>query len=211
MSGQPVESGTLAGGGESLSRHGGGFARRGFLVALAVAFAGVVTLAHRAGHPLQRSEAAAEAVNPGAPRQEVLAVLIASSTCAGSKVSGFHRAVHVIAEKLDREAEEQHLTPLLVGVSVDNSVEQGIKFLSGLGDFNEVIAGMYLRNLGVQQYISGPFPGPLIYPQILILTRTTQLRKGVMTFSNERVIERAVGADKIIALSQEKSLMRQEN
>ena len=90
-------------------------------------------------------------------------------------------------------------------------MKSGLGFLAGLAHFDEVVSGMSVRNLGVEQYIDGAPPGPLAYPQVLILRRITQVATGAVSFRNERVVERAVGAYKIIALAKQESLLSQKN
>lgn len=183
------------------------FSRRVFLIALALSLAGVATVPRGSNEPRPTAVNRATSVDPEKPRDEVLAVLIASSACPGSKVPGFRRAVHVIALKLHADAQQRHLSVFMVGVALDDSVEQGLHFLSALGRFDEVVAGMYARNLAVQEYIAGPFPGPLTVPQMVILRRTTQFSHGRVTFANARVLYRAVGGDKIVALSRRSALL----
>lgn len=182
--------------------------RRTFLVALGLSLAGVLAISPRERARTPAGSTSAVTGEYFAPHREVLAVLIASSTCAGSQVRGFDHAIRNIRSKLEREAKKQGLRPFLVGVALDASVKQGTAFLSRLAPFNEVVAGMFSSNLGVQHYIDGPYPGRLIFPQLLIVRRTTQLGAGgIVRFSHERLLIRVVGADKIIAFSNRRAVL----
>jgi hypothetical protein len=136
------------------------------------------------------------------PVQELLIVLIASSTCHGSHVDGFAEAVGKLASRMEIEAEERGMKPYLVGVALDRSIVDGMEFLSQLGSFDQVVVGMNWSNLGVQHYIEALSTGPAVVPQLLVLERTVLISDMKVDFLAEHVVVRAVGANEIISLSE---------
>lgn len=127
------------------------------------------------------------------PGQELVFVVIGSSSCAWSRLSETANLVREARDSLVARTEASHVTLATVGVAKDNIPERGIRHLRRFGRFDEVMTGRGWRNAGVLRYIYNDFPGPAVTPQVLVIARELARSGGQWEIADERVLVRKAG------------------
>ena len=139
---------------------------------------------------------------------ETVLVFIGSSTCSGIYAPGLRGALKKVRTTLGRQALDQGTSFVSIGISTDWEVPLGIRLLDRLGPFDEIVVGRKNLNTGALRYVWRDFPGPPIFPQLVILDREVLLEP-VYSVARERVRVRKAGARSIISWAKSLSAMIQ--
>jgi hypothetical protein len=131
--------------------------------------------------------------------KELLAVFIASSTCGASQLVGLPQAIHHIRRSLPVLAGRDGRRAVLVGVALDHTAKEGLKFLSRFGEFDEIMVGGSWLNSGAVQFLIRDQPGPLAMPQLVLVERDITTGNQSLQVGTDRVVARHVGGRPILA------------
>lgn len=123
-------------------------------------------------------------------------VFLVSATCAGSRniPDGY---VHDLQSAIQGVTADS-VTVRVVGVAVDDSWEEGVEFLRGLGEFDEVLAGRSWLGTGAKHFIHRDLPGPAVIPQVVVIRRAVRRPVEVTEVGADRVLIRKVGLDEML-------------
>ena len=129
------------------------------VAAAALAIAGVArTISSRSRETNSSGTVAATAdpVRRTVREPQVLFMYFASSECPVCARSDTKKAVRALAAKLEEYShrEGEGIRVLRVGGTVDWSVEDGMKYLSGIGDWDEMVLGSNWANRLVMKFLS---------------------------------------------------------
>ncbi len=128
-------------------------------------------------------------------RDELVAVLIASSHCSGSLRPDFVPAVLKMKRALAFKALSEHKRLVTVGAATDDSKDDGLTFLNMLGPFDEIVLGGNWLNEAATQYIWRDQPGVPAVPQWVLLERHVDINRKSINVGAERVVDRVIGAN----------------
>jgi hypothetical protein len=160
----------------------------------------IVAVASSAGVVARRSAREPWPVAPVRGGRELVMVFIASSTCPGINEPGLKDAVARTREGLRRQAVEDGMTFVSIGVSLDRSIDGGVRLLQRFGPFDEISVGRSWINGAALKYLWQDLPGRASVPQILVLERQVDYGRWVEV-REERARYRRIGAIPIIELS----------
>ncbi|MDB4952229.1 MAG: hypothetical protein JWM27_4878 [Gemmatimonadetes bacterium] len=138
-------------------------------------------------------------LRPGTRHRELVAVLIATSECIGTRNPDFVPAVRAMKAELARRAAAQGLTLRLVGVALDDQVADGLGLLNRVGPFHEVSAGGNWLNTDAVAYIWRNRSHSTSVPQWVLLERDVALGRSEIGVAPDHVIAVVAGADKMRA------------
>lgn len=127
------------------------------------------------------------------PGDELVLVVIGSSTCGWSNSDEFEKLVSEGRRAIHAAAQRRGTRSTVVGVSQDERPEKGIEYLRRLGGFDEIAVGRGWRNGSILKYIYSDYPGLAATPQVLVLARTLVREGGQWGVEDERVLVRRVG------------------
>ena len=128
--------------------------------------------------------------------REVIAVYIGSSGTDGDMTT----VVADMRSALARQAIARGFRFIGRGVSIDPTVEGGIRHLARLGTFDEVSVGGNWGNSAVVRYAGGDSPTrPQLIPQVVLLEREVRMDERTIEFGPEREIGRFTGVSVIAA------------
>ena len=99
---------------------------------------------------------------------------------------------------LARQAKEQNLLFVAVGVATDWIPDSGYAYLKRLSSFNEMIVGRNWFNLGAAVYIWADSTNRPMEPQVILLERDVVMGPTAVQISPDRVLRRFFGAKDII-------------
>jgi predicted metalloprotease with PDZ domain len=128
---------------------------------------------------------------------ELVAVLVTTESCIGSRQPGFDTAIREMKRLLANRAEADGQPFSVTGVSLDWSVEDGIEHLKKFGAFDEIMVGRNWFNSGAVHYIWRDLPGTPATPQVLLFERHVEPGPKGINFGTERPLARLVGSDAI--------------
>ena len=134
-------------------------------------------------------------------QEQLVAVVVAAEFCAGSRDTTVRGAIVRALKELQLLAESRGERFVSVGVSVDPSATQGVKFLADLYPFSEIAAGNNWTGTGALTYLWEGFPGRASVPQILVMHRAIVVdTAGSMSIhaKDAEVVRRFVGRDDIL-------------
>lgn len=126
------------------------------------------------------------------PTTEYIILVMSSSTCLASATRGFDEAVRKIPE-LAREqlAGQPEAVARTIGVALDQDPARGVKYLSTLGEFDEIVAGGGWLNTATEKYLWGVHSLDAVTPQVVLLRRRVRYLAGGPVVEGETV-ERAI-------------------
>jgi hypothetical protein len=165
--------------------------------ALLLLAAGATFAALALGRTIGGGADRAQALAPVGGGQELVMVVIASSTCVGVQDRAFRDAIARIRSGLRERARAGGATFVSVGVATDRAPESGAALMKRLGPFDELSLGRSWLNSGAVKYIWMDHPGAAMVPQVVVLERTIHWGR-VVTVSDERVLLRKAGARGIV-------------
>lgn len=132
---------------------------------------------------------------------QLLLVYLGGARCGAANDPELPAVVERAKLTLQRQAEAAGATFSTVGVASDWDGKSGLGHLSKFGDFDQVIAGGNVYNLGYQEYVLSKHPGVAATPQLVVLQRVvkTSQEDGTSRYEEEEVLDRIVGVDEIAA------------
>jgi hypothetical protein len=130
--------------------------------------------------------------------RELVVVFISSASCVANTTPGFLEAIDPMNRALARQAEEQNLPFVAVGVTTDWSPDSGYAYLKRLSSFNEMIVGRNWYNLGAAVYIWADSTNRPMEPQVILLERDVVPGPTAVQISPDRVLRRFFGAKDIM-------------
>ena len=147
------------------------------------------TIAARAFHP----------TSVGAPvvRHEIIAVYL--GTIGTDSQSGMVAAVRDIKTALKKQAVASGRALVTRGVSLEPSVDDGLRHLTLLGGFDEVSLGGNWTNSAVVRYLGGSIDGARRdgIPQLILLERDVTVGSTRLRVGAERELGRYIGTEDI--------------
>lgn len=129
---------------------------------------------------------------------EEVAVLIGASWCSASKMPGFDKRIPEVFTTLHNEARSRGHPFSTIGVSLDLGPVEGIRWLSSLGRFDQVISGRSWTNTGYVQYVLSDSNARKGVPQLVVLQRHVTRQAWGIEVGRDSVLERLVGPSAIM-------------
>jgi len=178
-----------------------GRARSAAVAALAMATLVVGILAARTAAQVRPAEgeratgSSAAALTDG---REIVVVLIGMSNCGAAQRPEFPPAFERAVKRLREGADSRGERLSTIGVALDWDVADGLDFLTRVGRFDEVAAGLNWQNSLALRYIFRDFPGQPAVPQVVVLERTIEIQQTSLDARDERLLDRIVGVQPII-------------
>jgi hypothetical protein len=128
--------------------------------------------------------------------REVIAVYVGAEGTDG----GMTAVVADMRSALARQATAGGFRFIARGVSIEPSVQGGLRHLARLGTFDEVSVGGNWGNSAVVRYLGGETRDSLKrIPQVVLLERESRVDEHTIDFGPEREIGRYIGIDVIDA------------
>jgi len=138
---------------------------------------------------------------------EITMVFVGSPDCTFSTSPDVEAAVRKLKLEAAAATADAGIPFRAIGVSVNDNPEDGIRFLAGLGQFDEISAGGYYGNSTAQRFIFGRAPGPAATPQVILLERLSDPDGPPGSF-RETVLSRLSGASSILEEAREGTFAR---
>lgn len=129
---------------------------------------------------------------------ELILVLLGSSGCGASRTPGFPEAIDSLVGLLSRAAQMDGFQFSVIGVAVDPSIADGLKFLNRFHGFDEVLVGHGWLNSGAVKYVWQDLGGSAVLPQVLLVRRDVLLGRTGVQVTSERTITRVIGVRQIL-------------
>lgn len=130
---------------------------------------------------------------------EILSIFITAAGCGPSHAPELPNALSRINASLGKISGSAS-PPVKIGVALDHYPKTGLDFLSRFGTFDELIAGgSWLNSASVTWLIRGG--EKLDTPQLLVVERDVEALQSSLRVGQDRVVERAVGVEEILALA----------
>ena len=104
---------------------------------------------------------------------ELLVIFMGAEACGLSAADEMREVVATALTSAKEHARHEGMSAVLVGVALDDAPIQGATYLNQVGSFDEMVLGRGWRNFLTMTALKGPFGGPLLTPQILIVERHT--------------------------------------
>ncbi len=177
------------------------YARNASIVILAFFIAHFLTI-NFSSPTSQSSSNETQGADPFADANEIVLIFIGSSTCSSSKES---KLPDILSSALDRyriESNKRGYRFNSVGITIENSVSDGLKYLSSFSEFDEISVGNSLSNIALQRYFWQHWDHPhnAASPQVIIAKRiysTQKLPYGRLRqtpqIESEHIVVRKVG------------------
>jgi hypothetical protein len=128
---------------------------------------------------------------------QLVMVYFGKRTCAWSNRPEVPQLINRITEQLQAKARNQHLHFITVGVALDWTANDGIKYLSRFRAFNEVSAGNSWSNGYALKYLEDEHPGQASTPEIVLIRRRVRIptagHPNYGVDAGEQVVARKVG------------------
>ena len=129
---------------------------------------------------------------------QLVVVLIGSSTCGASKMGGFANAVRTVKGGVSEQARSEGSLYESIGVSVDWDPNVGARWLDSLGRFDEIVTGMNWLNEGALHLIWLAPGGTAALPQVQVFRRHIEVSPSGISVTEQELLLRIVGAGRII-------------
>ncbi|MEZ4698430.1 MAG: hypothetical protein R2832_18575, partial [Rhodothermales bacterium] len=124
---------------------------------------------------------------------QIVMVYFGSSNCSFCAADSLPRIVQDVAAKLRSEAAERDLSFNAIGVSLDSSVDKGLKHLRTVASFDEISIGSRWGNTLAFKYIWDELPGRAATPEVVVLFRQREITDSGYSLVEEKEIQRKVG------------------
>ncbi len=139
---------------------------------------------------------------PDSTREYLALVYIGKASCPVCRRPELKAAVRRARDLTTQSAMRHKLMFHSVGVSLDASSADGIKYLESVGPFHEVLAGGNWVGLGAAYFLWSRFGPPVSTPQLLIIRRRIELQRippsaRDYTVDDNRLLVRRVGLAEI--------------
>jgi len=102
---------------------------------------------------------------------ELVAVLITSSACGFCTLDNTKSMMGETIDRLNLKADSMGIGFMTIGVELNWVPEKGIKHLSEISSFDEIITGNSWFNTGGLKYIFDDIPGTPMVPQLVLTKR----------------------------------------
>jgi hypothetical protein len=123
-----------------------------------------------------------------------MTLVVLAPTGAGDR--GLEADIAEAKSAVRRRAHESGFYFSTVGISVDWSVSNGLRILSGLADFDEVIVGRNWLNSGARRYIHDLRGEPSV-PQVVVILEDIRVDTLPIQFGKPRQILQLIGPQAI--------------
>lgn len=147
-------------------------------------------------------------VLPDSISTQLVMVVVGSSRCGASQGNALAKAIRMVRDSARLMAEEQSVPFVTIGVALDYWPEEGLRWLRGIGEFDEVLSGQKWLGEGAFQFVWGVQGAPTVVPQIILETRTIERRKFQLRVINRSELARMVGPVDILEAHGLNSLRR---
>jgi hypothetical protein len=125
--------------------------------------------------------------------ESVEAVFVGASTCSASRSSTLAGRVKAALSLLRDSAAAAGVGFAAIGVSLDWGPSDGIRWLRGIADFDEVIAGRNWVNLAAIDYLWRDSAAVPALPQLIVAARTIRAESTRVVASEPRRVLRLLG------------------
>ena len=126
-------------------------------------------------------------------RGELFAVYVGADDCGPCHDAELKRALRKMRPVLAGRAEREGRAFFMTGVALDSEAGKGVRFLSRLGNFDEIIAGRGWKNHAAIEYLWGDTSAELGIPQLIIVEREMKNVEGRLVPSGSKIMARYVG------------------
>ncbi len=132
---------------------------------------------------------------------EVVMVVIASSTCPVCRDPEFAQIVDQIRTALYRQVKAEGRTFVAMAVAPETYNGESADFLDEIGPFHEISVGRGWLNSGALRYVWNDFEGPASTPQILVVERQLHISREpgapVVAVVSADLKRRTIGLDEL--------------
>jgi hypothetical protein len=133
---------------------------------------------------------------------ELVFVYIGSSTCGVANQPWTAGAVQQAMQMVRRRASETGLGFVALGIAKDWNIDDGVKHLTRIANFDEISVGRNWANEALVKYVWRDLPGIAATPQVVVVLRVRHLESSVDTlrthdFSSETLLMRKAGLSEI--------------
>jgi hypothetical protein len=120
-------------------------------------------------------------------RLEIDLIYIGSSSCHFSNTNKLYKSVDAIKSLVQKKAIKNNVGFSTIGIATDRNPAQGIKHLSKLGNFNEIVAGNGWNNIGITRYVEN-MGAEASTPQVILTFRTYSSPYEINVIKEKRVL-----------------------
>lgn len=106
---------------------------------------------------------------------ELVIIVIGTSDCPGCVWEPFQESIKTLRDSVRHRATARGWSVTTIGVAMDYNVMNGLRFIDGLGEVDEISVGNNWINSLLLRYLWIDNPGPPIIPQVIILKRTIEM------------------------------------
>ena len=131
--------------------------------------------------------------------REVVAVYIGAKSCGPCQEESLKQAVERMKVLLAEQAESKGRPFSIIGVATDASVKDGLTFLAGCGEFDEVSAGRGWHNSLFGQHVSGVDSRFGALPQVIVFEQEVSEGRPGLKIGAARYLARHLGTTGIRA------------
>src|ERR1041385_3091973 len=129
--------------------------------------------------------------------EEVFAVYITANSCGACHFPQVKEGVKKMKLFVSGQARRAGASFQVMGVANDWEQDLAAKALAEVGPFDQVSLGGNWTNLAIERFIWRDSTGNPAMPQVLVFERTVKREGGGITFSEPRLLHRALGAKEI--------------
>ena len=136
-----------------------------------------------------------------------LAVFVGSADCVASNHADLPNALQLVRERMSGQANDRGDRFLMIGVSVNNSPEDGLEHLAsyGYGLFDEVSSGGGWLNSSILRFLLRDQVGSRVTPQLILAEYDVGMvennGRSYPQFSKDRIISRYFGYAQIMGIA----------
>jgi hypothetical protein len=158
-------------------------------------------IAQAGAAPAPQPSAGAPATEERPPSElrgtEVVVVFLSASFCMGAQNPDLRRLLPTLRARLTENLTGTEDEVTMIGVALDARPAEGIDYLQGMAEFDEIIAGKNLLNSGAIRFFWRDLPGSPEIPQIVVLRRTYHLHGSSGDIGPDEEVVRFTGSDEI--------------
>lgn len=109
---------------------------------------------------------------------QVHMIFIGSSNCPSAKDPRLQQMLRDISNSYRDQSNSRGYGFSYSGISIENDIDKGIRYLRGYGGFDEISVGNSLENIALQQYIwqNWNHPHSAGTPQVIVTKRTFKMQ-----------------------------------
>lgn len=129
-------------------------------------------------------------------KSELNLVYIGASWCAPCRRDSLKQTLEELKLVLYDRAKEENMNYSVIGVSNDQSIQEGLELLNSTGYFDEVIIGKKWINSGSIDFIWDQKEVKPAVPQIIVFNRSLKFEEGIIA-GEKNIMVRKVGVREI--------------